>query len=686
MNPREIIILVLGLAIVAVILRGLYLALRARRGQIKLAIDKNIPQDIDLEALELAELPGGGARVVERTVDPGNPETNRLDEAEQRAAALNLGKPDSDDDVIPVLMDAVKVNNEFQSETSAPTIDSEPEPEPEPEQSYQSATVNWAEKEPVDAEIGYEPPIEASGEGAVPSDNELDATEAQESSDSAGSGSDSKLETGEVFSEDFSSTAPALGAGLSEPFVEQHDTTVSIQTEAQGAEIPEIEPEQQQKLVEQEQEDDLLLDYGPNHYEQDSELDPLAQLAPDYPEEPGEIATADEDFSEQEARYDPPISPISEEEAALGEESELEEEPDEEVELQLEEDSSSADEQGMTQPAVQSFEDQLEDFSMSAGERIGYDPEEKPAAPIQSLQARTENSKSTETSEKKSAVEATEVPASDPSLNETKQESRIKRSFFSVFKRKPKNELETETVIEEVEQVEEVELIEVEETTAEPQSTTEIDSLGADSQLEVPLAQPVDSEPTITNDVSADETIPSLVESKALDSLESYEQQTAMDEESDSQPAVTEPSEVLVINVMASEGYAFRGDDLMQVLLNSGLKFGEMNIFHHHLRGHAKGPVLFSVANVLNPGTFDLNNMNDFTTMGVSFFLALPTSIRNMDAFETMLSVAQQVKDGLGAELRDDQRNLMTAQTIEHYRQRVRDFELRQLKAGIRQN
>jgi cell division protein ZipA len=76
--------------------------------------------------------------------------------------------------------------------------------------------------------------------------------------------------------------------------------------------------------------------------------------------------------------------------------------------------------------------------------------------------------------------------------------------------------------------------------------------------------------------------------------------------------------------------------------------------------------------------------MSDFSTLGVSFFLALPTSINNLEAFETMLSVAQKIKGGLDGELRDDQRNLMTAQTIEHYRQRVRDFELRQLKAGIR--
>ena len=64
MDLRELVILVLGLTIVGVVVRGLLVALKARKSQLRLAIDKNIPKDIDLEAIELAELPSGGARVV----------------------------------------------------------------------------------------------------------------------------------------------------------------------------------------------------------------------------------------------------------------------------------------------------------------------------------------------------------------------------------------------------------------------------------------------------------------------------------------------------------------------------------------------------------------------------------------------------------------------------------------------
>ena len=107
-----------------------------------------------------------------------------------------------------------------------------------------------------------------------------------------------------------------------------------------------------------------------------------------------------------------------------------------------------------------------------------------------------------------------------------------------------------------------------------------------------------------------------------------------------------------------------------------------MNIFHKRFRGTSNGPVIFSVANILNPGTFDLNAMAEFRTIGVSLFLALPSPINNLEAFEQMLNVAIHLKESLDGELKDDHRNVMTAQTIEHYRQRIRDFELRQLRAA----
>jgi cell division protein ZipA len=111
-----------------------------------------------------------------------------------------------------------------------------------------------------------------------------------------------------------------------------------------------------------------------------------------------------------------------------------------------------------------------------------------------------------------------------------------------------------------------------------------------------------------------------------------------------------------------------------------------MDIFHRHLQGDPDEPILFSVANILNPGTFDLGNLSGFSTRGVSLFLAMPAAIGNREAFEQMLQVAQQIRGAMNGELRDDRRNVMTAQTIAHYRQRIQDYELLKLKAAQAQS
>jgi cell division protein ZipA len=147
-------------------------------------------------------------------------------------------------------------------------------------------------------------------------------------------------------------------------------------------------------------------------------------------------------------------------------------------------------------------------------------------------------------------------------------------------------------------------------------------------------------------------------------------------EEDDRDPGY---SQVLVINVMARPKTVIQGDELLPLLLGAGLRFGEMSIFHRHA-DRKGGPVLFSVANALNPGTFDLNRISDFSTQGVCFFMTLPNVANNMLAFEQMLATAKHVQSALDAELKDDNRSVMTAQTVEHYRQRIRDFDLQQLK------
>jgi cell division protein ZipA len=143
--------------------------------------------------------------------------------------------------------------------------------------------------------------------------------------------------------------------------------------------------------------------------------------------------------------------------------------------------------------------------------------------------------------------------------------------------------------------------------------------------------------------------------------------------------APVDVEEVLVINVVSRDEQGFKGPALLQNILESGLRFGEMDIFHRHESMAGNGEVLFSMANALKPGTFDLDDIEGFSTRAVCFFLSLPGPRHPKQAFDLMVASARKLAHELSGELKDDQRSVLTAQTIEHYRQRIVEYERRLL-------
>ncbi len=140
-----------------------------------------------------------------------------------------------------------------------------------------------------------------------------------------------------------------------------------------------------------------------------------------------------------------------------------------------------------------------------------------------------------------------------------------------------------------------------------------------------------------------------------------------------------EPEEVLIINVMARPGHYFQGEPLLQEIFDAGMRYGSMSIFHRYRDARGGGPVLFSLANMVKPGIFDLDAMEQFQTPGVSLFMTLPMPGDSLEAFELMLDTAKGIAETLHGELKDEHRSVMTKQTMEHDRQRVLEFERRQL-------
>lgn len=135
--------------------------------------------------------------------------------------------------------------------------------------------------------------------------------------------------------------------------------------------------------------------------------------------------------------------------------------------------------------------------------------------------------------------------------------------------------------------------------------------------------------------------------------------------------------DVIALHVVARH-HPFNGEDLLRCILSYGLRFGEMSIFHRHERPTGQGHVLFSMAKAVEPGIFDLQAMSGEEIPGVSFFLSLP-GVNSIHAYDILVDTAKRLATDLQGEILDEQRQPLTRQLVEHYRERVQEFERRRL-------
>ncbi len=136
------------------------------------------------------------------------------------------------------------------------------------------------------------------------------------------------------------------------------------------------------------------------------------------------------------------------------------------------------------------------------------------------------------------------------------------------------------------------------------------------------------------------------------------------------------PDKVIVLNVIAPQGKCFAGPALIEAITDSGLVFGDMNIFHF-LKG---GEPVFSLVNMVKPGVFDMAAVEPLTTPGVSLFIQLPNNAGNsVSAFDRMLETGRSLASRLGGELRDETRSVLTHSAIDHMREQLIEYDCKWL-------
>ncbi|KGQ69669.1 hypothetical protein OA57_10430 [Chelonobacter oris] len=133
-------------------------------------------------------------------------------------------------------------------------------------------------------------------------------------------------------------------------------------------------------------------------------------------------------------------------------------------------------------------------------------------------------------------------------------------------------------------------------------------------------------------------------------------------------PTVTaEKPQTLVLYVVAPNGQSFAGTQIIQSLESLGFLFGQHSLYHRHLDLDGNSPILFSAANMMNPGIFDLNNIADFRSVGLVLFMHLPSPGSDLANFRLLLRAAQTLAEQLNGQVLDDKRQPFNEQSKNHY-------------------
>ncbi len=134
-----------------------------------------------------------------------------------------------------------------------------------------------------------------------------------------------------------------------------------------------------------------------------------------------------------------------------------------------------------------------------------------------------------------------------------------------------------------------------------------------------------------------------------------------------------QPNDIIVIYILPKGDALLEGSQINSTAQALGLNFGEMNIFHYS----SDGRNIFSLANMLEPGSFDSETIHVLKTTGLTLFMQIKRDGAmddSMNDLSEMLQRGYQIAGLLEARLCNHKREPLTEQDAENYRTQVREF------------
>ncbi len=134
------------------------------------------------------------------------------------------------------------------------------------------------------------------------------------------------------------------------------------------------------------------------------------------------------------------------------------------------------------------------------------------------------------------------------------------------------------------------------------------------------------------------------------------------------------PQKIVTLRLVARDGAAFRGDELILSMRGIGLRHGKFGVFHR-FDGNDENRTIFSAASLVEPGSFDLANIKDQELPGISLFLVLPGPVDGVEAFDLMMAAARALAQTLNGELLDESGSTLSIQRERYMREEIIKYQ-----------
>ena len=146
-------------------------------------------------------------------------------------------------------------------------------------------------------------------------------------------------------------------------------------------------------------------------------------------------------------------------------------------------------------------------------------------------------------------------------------------------------------------------------------------------------------------------------------------------EDASSEPVAAAEQKIVTVRIVADDKSPFAGDELVLSLRGIGMRHGRFGIFHRY-DGNDKDRVVFSAASLVEPGSFELENIKEQKIPGISLFMVLPGPVDGAEAFDQMMAASRTLTQSLGAELLDESGSTLSIQRERYLREEIIQYQL----------